>query len=320
MDPNELPAEREERRLRGVDARLARLAARRGAVMTAPQLRAAGFSSSAISRRIDVTLTRLFRGVVLYGLREPTDEELRRAALLAAGTGAVLGARSARAWWRLGDDGAAIEVIVPRRRRDQPGLVTIERRLSRADWTHRRGLPVTSVARTAVDLAGAASLDELKRYVHEAECSKRFRLRAFEETIARAGAFRGKPRLLDALAVHRPLKGKVVSGKERLFHAFLADRGYPPTEHNALIHLGGDAWVSLDVYFPEYRLAVEIDSAVHDSAEARIRDAARDREVAAVLGVMTLRVRDTEIVTRPDEIDRQLRAALAQRAGITARP
>lgn len=78
--------------------------------------------------------------------------------------------------------------------------------------------------------------------------------------------------------------------------------------------------MSLDVYFPEYRLAVEIDSAVHDSAEARIRDAARDREVAAVLGVMTLRVRDTEIVTRPDEIDRQLRAALAQRAGITARP
>ena len=316
MDEDDLPAERAQRRRRGVDGRIAALARRQDDIVTFDDLLADGLSASAIQRRAGMLLHPMFRGVFLFGRSIPTPEERLRGALRAGGPDAVLGARAAAAHWRLGPVPAEIELIVPRDRRRQPGLFPRTRVLLPADRTTRRGLPVTTVARTAVDLAATSSLDQLKRYIHEAECRRLFRLRAFEQAIRRAGIFRGKPRLLDALGVHRPLRGRVVSSNERRFHAFLAERGYPPTEHNALFRLGGDDWVSFDVLFPGHWLAVEIDSAVHDSAEARIADAARDRLVMAVLDLPTFRLRDTELRVRADAIDAQLRAVLAQREGI----
>jgi hypothetical protein len=316
MDEDDLPAGRAQRRRLRIDARIAAVARRQDNVVTVGDLRSEGVSPSAIDRRTGDLLHPMFRGVFLFGRSTPTPRERLRGALRAGGPEAVLGARAASAHWGLGPLPAEIEIIVPRDRRLQPGLIPRTRVLDPADRTTRRGLPVTTVARTAVDLAAASALDDLKRYVHEAECRRLFRLHAFDQAVERAGRFRGKPMLLDALAVHRPLRGKVVSGNERLFHAFLAERGYPPTEHNALFHLGGEDWVSFDVFFPEHWLAVEIDSPVHDSADARIADAARDRLVLAVLDVPTFRVRDTELQSRPDTIDCQLRAALARREGI----
>ena len=52
-----------------------------------------------------------------------------------------------------------------------------------------------------------------------------------------------------------------------------------------------------DFYVAAYRLVVEVDGGVHDSAEARVRDAWRDAELARVYGVRVLRI-DAELVER----------------------
>jgi hypothetical protein len=76
------------------------------------------------------------------------------AGVLAAGEGAVLGVRSAASHWEIWDGPTRItEVLAPRGRRPKgPVLVRTYRRLDPADVTVHKGIPVTTVARTLVDL------------------------------------------------------------------------------------------------------------------------------------------------------------------------
>jgi len=53
----------------------------------------------------------------------------------------------------------------------------------------------------------------------------------------------------------------------------------------------------VDFFAPCHKLVVEIDGGVHDSAEARRRDEARQREIEAMFGVRFVRVR-AELVER----------------------
>ena len=64
----------------------------------------------------------------------------------------------------------AVDVTTRRGRADQPGIAAHRvRRLDPADVTAIRGIPVTTVARTLVDLADVLGTRELRTVVHEAE-------------------------------------------------------------------------------------------------------------------------------------------------------
>jgi very-short-patch-repair endonuclease len=52
-----------------------------------------------------------------------------------------------------------------------------------------------------------------------------------------------------------------------------------------------------DFYVAAYKLVVEVDGGVHDTPEARARDARRDAELARMYGVRVLRI-DAELVER----------------------
>lgn len=95
------------------------------------------------------------------------------AAVLACGKGAVLSHRTAAVLWGLLKPyGGAIDVSVPSTsgRAKQPGI-SLHRRISlvRADETERRGIPVTTPAKTIVDLRHAVTPAELRRAIRQAE-------------------------------------------------------------------------------------------------------------------------------------------------------
>lgn len=312
--PDERPAERDERRREPVDARLHRLARHARWVLTTEEMLAGGLSRSAIDRRRGQVLTQLFHGVHLYGRTVPTREEQMRAAVKATRNGHLAGRTAGDHWgvWKWRGD---IEMIVPTDRRRQPGLHPRTRILHPRDVTQRRGLPVTTLARTYIDLAGALTSDELGRAVHEGDVRKILRVDAIDEAMARAGNFHGRANLMRALARHRKVDGRLDSGLERRFHRFLRDHGFPPSEHNRLFELGDDEFASIDALFPEHWFGVEIDSAAHRTVQMHDSDRRRDRRVRAVHDLPIMRITDTDLDLRPAETAADLWISLRRREG-----
>src|SRR3954449_9205404 len=112
------------------------------------------------------------------------------AAVLAAGEDAVLSHRSAAALWGIRESRSAkIEVTAPRERR-RPG-VTVWRAIVPSDEvTVHDGIPVTTPARTLLDLA--AILDE-HRLARAAERAEALRLTSPTSLEALAARYRGRP-------------------------------------------------------------------------------------------------------------------------------
>ena len=118
-------------------------------------LAALGLSDGGLrKRRARGWLHRKYAGVYAVGHPKLSQEGEWMAGVLAAGEGAVLGVRSAASHWEIWDGPTRItEVLAPRGRRPKgPVLVRTYRRLDPADVTVHKGIPVTTVARTLVDL------------------------------------------------------------------------------------------------------------------------------------------------------------------------
>jgi predicted transcriptional regulator of viral defense system len=92
------------------------------------------------------------------------------AAVLGGGDRAVLSHRSAAALWCLRPTGRTrIEVTVPRWRRKRAGVQVHVARLPGDEVTVVRGIPVTTVSRTLLDLASVLNRRQMERACNEAE-------------------------------------------------------------------------------------------------------------------------------------------------------
>jgi hypothetical protein len=120
-------------------------------------------------------------------------EGRRLAAVLACGPGAVLSHRTAAAHWGLlRTDQTRIDVTAPRGRHGAPGLrLHRSRSLDAQDTTRHHGIPITSVSRTLLDLAGTARPSELERALAQAERLQLYDHRATQDVIARSNGHRG---------------------------------------------------------------------------------------------------------------------------------
>ena len=135
------------------ERRIARLASRSHGVVTRAELVAAGISEDQIDHRLLLgALIRAYCGVYLVGHKAHGVEAGYLAAVRACGPRAVLSGRAAAHLWGLIKGFApAPEVTAPGRRR-APGVRT--RRSRQGETTTFRGIPVTTVPRTLVDIAG----------------------------------------------------------------------------------------------------------------------------------------------------------------------
>ena len=127
-------------------------------VVTRGQLLAAGVGETGIKERVRTgRLIRLHRGVFALGHRELRREGHWLAAVLACGPGAVLSHVDAAAHWNIRQSAAAlVHVTVPTRagRVRRRGLrIHRSGRLAAEQVTVHEGIPVTTLARTLLDLA-----------------------------------------------------------------------------------------------------------------------------------------------------------------------
>ncbi len=178
------------------DRLIARLAGRQHGVVGRARLLELGLSVDDIEHRLEVRrLQRVYRGV--YSLAPPSTLTVKGrwlAAVLACGPGAVLSHATAAAHWDLRRSQAAlIDVTVPARsgRKRRPGIRLHRSSTLTADQcTVRDAIPVTTVARTLVDIADGYDFQTAKRATEQAEVLGLFDLTAVQRAVA-AGPGRG---------------------------------------------------------------------------------------------------------------------------------
>jgi hypothetical protein len=241
------------------DARVAELAGRQFNRVSRRQLIDLGLSESAISYRVAAgRLVIVEEGVfAIAPVIEPDDWGRWMAATLTA-PGSVLSHMSAAAAWGFWGMQRQLEMVTrsgsggPRRH----GGVLVFRSLTLKDeCTVHRGIPITSVSRTLLDLACKTSTRALARALREAV---RLDLTTIDALGNDLGAFRrrrGSGRLGAALGRYSglPLE-RARSGAEIRAMEILRRSGRPLPKLN--VHIAGE---EADLSWPGPRLIIEID-------------------------------------------------------------
>jgi very-short-patch-repair endonuclease len=182
-------------------------------------------------------------------------------------TGGVLSHRSAGALWGLRPWNGRIEITIPWKKSQRNGLRLHRAVLAEDEITIEQGIPVTTPARTQLDLAGALQRHQLQQAINEAE-----RLRLDGPQPNRHPTKRGTANLR---TVAPPTHTK--SDLEAAFHTFLNDRRFPTPQTNTFIE-----GIEVDCAWPASKLVVELDSwEYHRTRHEFENDRKRDRRLVA---------------------------------------
>ncbi len=177
----------------------------------------------------------------------------------------------------------------------------------------REGIPVTSAARTFLDVAAISRPKRLQRMLERSEELKLFNLGPVESVLERNTGHRGFGPLRRALALYKPAPFNR-SGVERRFLELIEKAGLPRPATG--FNLCG---YELDVYWPEHRFAVELDTfETHGTREAFERDRLRDEDLK-LAGIEMTRVTGTRLEREPDEVINRIERLLTAHAPTTGR-
>ena len=288
-------------------------AADQAGAITRRQLLAHGMSRSAIDRRLRVGALRPeLPGVYAVAGSPDTVARRRWVGLLAAGPTAVLSFDSAARIHPLSGVAATgpVVVTVPHSgSQSLPGVVVHQiSDLAPEHVIHVDGLPVTTVARTIVDLAATWRRGRLGLALEDA-ISARQTTEAEVGACLRSVARRGKPgvhKLASLLDERGPGKVPPASVLERDFFRMVATSPLPdPQRQHPLPRVDGVRGL-VDAAWPEVKLIVEVDGR---RWHQRIKDLKRDRDrdlQAAAQGWLVVRLLHEHIVGAPEETLREL--------------
>lgn len=256
--------------------RLGDLARQQWGVVTRAQLFELGFGTRGISDWVRAgRLHRLYRGIYAVGHDRLRLEGRWLAAVLACGEGAVLSHRDAAQLWELRQSSSGlIDVTVPSQngRIKRTGVrVHRTRRLAAKEVTTRGGLPVTTVARTLLDLADVLPTQALRRVVTQAEYRDRLDTATLAAVVENNPGRRGA-KLREAVEGRRH---RTRSPLEERFLALLERHGVEEPETNVWIH-----GYEVDFLWTRAGLVVELDgAAAHRTRAAFNADRLRDRRL-----------------------------------------
>jgi Transcriptional regulator, AbiEi antitoxin len=229
---------------------LALLAGRQHGVVSIRQLeQLLGFSHQRVIRAVKAgRLHRVYRGVYAVGHTDLSAHGECLAAVLAVGPGALLSYHSA-GWlwgvWRGSPRPYEVTAFVPRHHPAPAGVVRHRaRNLDDADRAVLEGIPVTSIARTLLDLAWKLSADQLRRALERAEDLGLLDLGELHAVIERNRGHLGAKRLREALANYGPRRFTRSEFERRFVDHLVAFRlPRPATGWN-------EVGYELDVYCP----------------------------------------------------------------------
>jgi very-short-patch-repair endonuclease len=282
-------------------------AGRQHGIVKRKQVREAGLSRQGVRRRVESGwLVPQYDGVYAVGHTALTDKSHLIAAVYACGPEALAGYRSAGGMWGVQRWPRRIEVTAPRGCKPKKGF-TLHR--SRCIHPEDRALidniPVTSVARTIVDLADVLSEERLADAVNEAELRQLFDLKAVERVLERLPGRKGRHKLQRVLSNYRDVQPFTRSRGERLVWATCDQYGLDKPRVNAWVH-----GYEVDFFWPHAGLVLEFDGgAVHQTTKAFYEDRKRDRDLAAK-GIHVVRATGRD---EPAELANQLLAILSIR-------
>jgi very-short-patch-repair endonuclease len=257
------------------------------------------------------------RGVYAVGHRRLTPRGAWLAAVLAMGNGAVLSHRTAAALWSLLPTSASVvDVTVPggggRRHRD--GIRVHRRRAPAADdVTTNDHIPVTTVARTLLDLAATARREVVARAFNEAERGRVLDLRAVHAVLSRHPGAPGTGRLSSVLEQWEPAETLTRSELERRFLELCRANGLETPSVNTVVQ-----GIEVDFVWADARLIVETDGrSYHFTRRDFENDRARDAALTAA-GYRVVRFSHRQITRAPRTVTAALYPAL--RRSPPARP
>jgi predicted transcriptional regulator of viral defense system len=296
--------------VRGADAAIADLAERQHGVVARAQLDELGMGRGAIEWRLrNRRLHRVHQNVYAVGHRVLSVRGRWMAAVLAAGPGAVLSHRDAGALLGLrASAGGLVEVTAPRRH-NRPGLRIHRADLAPDEVTEVDGIPVTTVARTLLDLAAVLPRAQVERAIERAEALGLADTVSLDALLQRHRGRRGTATLREARDTGiEPALTR--SELEDRFLTFLDARGLPRPEVNVDLQLAG-RWIQPDFLWRDQRLIVELDGhQTHGTRAAFERDRERDRILQAD-GWRVIRVTWRQLHDDPDAVARDLAGALS---------
>ena len=250
-------------------------------------------------------LVRLHRGVYAWGHARLRREGLLMAAVLAVGEGAAASHHSAGAHWELlftARERFDVTIAGRSARMRRARLdVHVVRRLDPADVTVHDGIPVTTVARTIVDLAADRRPRDAERALEQAYARRLLAPGDLEGAIERAAGRR--TRVLREL-IER--EGPTTFTRNDLEEAMLAISravDLPDPEVNARV-----LTYEADFLWRDKRLIVETDGfGAHRSKRAFEHDRRRDVDLA-LAGYAVHRFTHDQVMREPEETGRRLRA------------
>lgn len=272
------------------------------------QLNAIGVTDAMIEAH--ESLTRVHRGVYAFGLRVGVPWAREAAALLAVPQAVAVAGTSAAALWGLPSSPirAPVDVLVPRRRATTRVRGIRARRtcvLTRRDLRVRHGLPVTSPARTLLDLAETLTPDALERAYDELLIHDHLRTRDLAELLNRTAGRKGIGELR-ALLTSETEPAITDSDGERRMVALLRQAGLPRPLTRVPMH-----GFTVDFFWPDHKLVVELDGfPFHSTRRAFERDRRKDQTLRAA-GLPPLRISGSQLKHHPTQVVAAVAAALA---------
>jgi hypothetical protein len=286
-----------------------------------PALLALGLTPGQIDHLVRARLLNVVQPGVYRLVAVPDTLEQRLAALCAVASDVVVSHTTAARMLGLHPPGAASQLhvtVAGTTHRHLRGVVLHRSfRMDPIDVIHRPdGIRLTSPPRIAFDLAGTLSDGELLGVIEEI---LRFKLCTFPTLAATSARLRERGRMGSAriarVLASRPAWRKPPGSKLalRVEEAAIA-AGLPRPEREAPIRLLTGDVIHPDLYWRPERAVLEVDHVTwHGGGLDGVYDKWRDRQLAR-LGILSLRITDTDVETRLAEAIGEFREILLLRA------
>lgn len=250
----------------------------------------------------------LHRGVFCVGHQAHVELGDETAALLAVRDGAALSHYSAALLWELIKAGAGLihlTVVESKSARLAGVRVHRTRILKPNDVVIHKGLPMTSPARTLLDLAPLLSSRRLELAFDRALVARVMRRDDVNELLARSHGHPGYG-VLRALATRERGTTVTRSEAEERFLKLIREAGLPRPLVNVKLH-----GFEVDFYWPEQGLVIEIDGfRFHSTRRAFEHDRRKDAALMGV-GVRVIRISWSQLESEPFAVVAGVARALA---------
>jgi very-short-patch-repair endonuclease len=288
---------------------LAELARQQHGVVSRRQLLDLGHARATISVwEKDGKLHRLHRGAYAVGHEALSWEGRLLAAVLANEPAVASHKTAAWIWGLLRTRPGTFHLTAPTRRHRKKLVLVHFARLQAEDVKTVNRIPVTSPARTVLDLAPDESLRDLGRLLRRADDNELLDRRRFEALLSRAGGHPGRGKLAAALRAYMPEQAVLRSDLEKRFRDLVLAAGLPRPQTNVVVE-----GYELDAYWEAEGFAVELDVyATHGSPTSFEEDRKREDDLL-LTGIELIRVTDVRLDREPRETIARVAAHLARR-------